>query len=729
MQRRLDGKHKVSRAGRIRKSGLARAVFSSSALFVSTLLLAAVIWHVDPSTIGIALLGIPAWSLATAAVLLFASAALAGPRLQVVAAQLGHHLRLVEAMQAMALGQIGGALSVQFFGQIAVRTALLRRQGVQLPANIAIASVEKFAAFGVSLTLAFGGVLWLFGKVAFQLEQGGAQFLFLALGTAFATAGGAVFGWGRLGLCEGRKLARIEFIKPLLVTIAFTIAMQIGTAGAYVVATKALAPTVALPDLVAAAFVIMFAASIPISFAGWGVRELTAVFVLTSAGIPAGTAVAVAISIGILSLLAVAAIAALTMVMPKSAPARLVGTPTTQAIDIGAALAWLVPLIVATLVVMQVKAPTTTGLLNVNPADPFAILGAALLIHAVQRGGWPVWQLSYLGAHVIAMTSALIVSFAIGLAAFGPTDWAVFNRALGWFVLLAYAATGAIIVCRAGRLGGEAMLRSFVGGLIGIVVLNVLMLACLRSGITMPAGISILPFEGLSGNRNAFAFLIVMAIASLPFIGVHPLVLGVLGAGVWYTGSFAGFGAATVVVLLGLVRGSIALSTALKALATGAAIVFALAHTGPLMILLGRTPGPGADLSVFLYSSGSLAERWKSLSGGLALFTEHPIWGAGLGAYMNAQTNIGDPLVIHSTPLWILAEMGVVGFVAFAWFGWRLIQHLWRSRTPEAAALLLATAGFCTMAAVHDMMYQRSIWLIAGTLLAVSAKPAVETPP
>ena len=44
-------------------------------------------------------------------------------------------------MQAMTFGQIGGALSIQYFGQIAARTALLRSRGVRLPANIAMTSL------------------------------------------------------------------------------------------------------------------------------------------------------------------------------------------------------------------------------------------------------------------------------------------------------------------------------------------------------------------------------------------------------------------------------------------------------------------------------------------------------------------------------------------------------------------------------------------------------------
>jgi hypothetical protein len=77
--------------------------------------------------------------------------------------------------------------------------------------------------------------------------------------------------------------------------------------------------------------------------------------------------------------------------------------------------------------------------------------------------------------------------------------------------------------------------------------------------------------------------------------------------------------------------------------------------------------------------------------------------------------------VIHSTPLWLLAEMGLAGFAVFAWFGFTLARISLTGKDRESAALLFAVLGFCAMGAVHDMIGQRSIWLLAGALLVVPA--------
>jgi hypothetical protein len=507
----------------------------------------------------------------------------------------------------------------------------------------------------------------------------------------------------------------------LLVSVAYTVGIQLCTAAAYVVAAMALAPDVAVGNLAAASFVIMFAASLPISLSGWGVRELSAIFVLKAIGIPPGTAVAIAATIGTLSFLATAAIAAFSLTLPKrpvaTAPAF---PPRREAPDIAAALAWLVPLTAATLIVIQIKVPAASGWLNFNPADPFAVIGAALFAYAIARNGAPAWRVSKLPGHVATMTAAIVLSFLIGVLSFGLTDWAMFNRLLGWFVLLAYASTGALIVQAAGATGASTCLKTFVGAVLGAVTVGLMTIVGQNAGLNLGAHLPVLPLEGLSGNRNGFAFMIVMALACTPVMGCNPIVLALLGLGIWFTGSFAGLGAAALVVVTGYLQGHFPALTIVKAamLATAIILLFAAA---PML----TSTTDEATLSTLLYSDHSMSERLKSLYGGLELFFQHPVFGAGLGAYMDAQTRLGAPLVIHSTPLWLLAETGLAGFAAFAWFGWTLVKSSIAGKDRESATLLLAVLGFCAIGAVHDMMYQRSIWLLAGALLVAStAGPA-----
>ena len=130
-----------------------------------------------------------------------------------------------------------------------------------------------------------------------------------------------------------------------------------------------------------------------------------------------------------------------TNLPPHTTPSRI-ETP----IDYGAVLFWGIPILAATAVHFQLWIPVGKGELNINLADPLALLGGALfLIWAVQERHWPVWRLSWCNAHIIAITVVLSFALLHGAIVFGWTSWAVTNRFLGWFVLLGYAATGAMI--------------------------------------------------------------------------------------------------------------------------------------------------------------------------------------------------------------------------------------------------------------------------------------------
>ncbi len=78
----------------------------------------------------------------------------------------------------------------------------------------------------------------------------------------------------------------------------------------------------------------------------------------------------------------------------------------------------------------------------------------------------------------------------------------------------------------------------------------------------------------------------------------------------------------------------------------------------------------------------STDERLLTIAGGLKLFVENPLFGAGLGAFsLQTLATHGKPLVIHSTALWLLAETS-------AWLAsWSLPDrpsHVWTMEWSRA---------------------------------------------
>ena len=125
-------------------------------------------------------------------------------------------------------------------------------------------------------------------------------------------------------------------------------------------------------------------------------------------------------------------------------------------------------------------------------------------------------------------------------------------------------------------------------------------------------------------------------------------------------------------------------------------------------------------------SAASTEERMSSILGGLRLFVEHPIFGAGLGAFRNQMIFVASsqPLLIHSTTVWLLAELGIIGFLVFAIPAIYVFANEWvhARKDPPSTLIILCFVAFAAMATPADMLYQRTFWLLIGTGLAVTRR-------
>lgn len=677
-------------------------------------------------------------SLSAAAAVLIIGVLLAALRLWYISSDIGTPLTFKEALLALSVGQIVGAVSVQFFGQIAARSALLRGRGLSVPANIVMASYERFVAVGVSGLMAIIGAWYLFGHLAVDVEGGGAQLLRVVAGILGTVIIGAATAWGGPVFRALAQATNAKIAVAIGRNLVLTIAVQLTTAAAYLIIARAMVETALLLPLLAATVIIMFAASLPISFAGWGVRELSAVLALGVVGIKATTAVAISVMIGALALGAVIIVAGMATIITASTKddaARL--ATEREDSNISGILKWTLPLAAATAVFFQIYIPTGAAALNVNLADPIVILGAVVFVLSYIIRERARWRFPWLNTSMVVATAAISLCYLHGYYVIGWTDWAFTNRLVGWFVLLCYGMTGALITLHAGKPGLEMFARTFIGSAAAIVLFEITLITLASAGVAFPASVLIIPIEGFSQNRNAFSFALLLAICVLPLLPRHirTMALAILVLGLWFAGSRAAIGA--VVILVGLIWYLKVLSIRQVFLAFLAFVITLLVISAiPIVVamIIPNYVAPSSYLrgvpvlidSVFLGSSN--LQRLKSMADGLNLFLSHPVFGVGLGVYFNEQLRLGTALVIHSTPIWLLAEGGVVGLAAFAIPGALIFMHAWRERQYDvsAQAIILTLVTFAVMSSVHELLYQRMLWLVLGVSLALSAKVSRE---
>ncbi|HEX5425727.1 MAG TPA: lysylphosphatidylglycerol synthase transmembrane domain-containing protein [Candidatus Acidoferrales bacterium] len=698
---------------------------------------------------------LPVYVFVFALMALLANALAAGWRLKIVANDIGHPIDFRKAIAGVSVGTLGGSAFFQLAGQLMARGAIMSRGGVPFASVVVITLYERAVAAIVSGLLALAGAYYIFGQIALDQNNGGKDFVKIVIGLLAATIAGALLGYGRRAATALSPMMTGHFAVKLIRTVASSLLVQLPMMMAYVILAHALSPSISINDLAAAACLVMFAASVPISLAGWGIREMSAVFALGAIGMGTGNAVLTAIIVGAGSLI-IMAVLALVSVSSWDPPASG-NAQAAPKIDYLNTLMWALPVAAATLILFQIYIPMYSGtLLNVNLADPVAILGGSIfLLQTVTKPSISQWRIPKLNLAIGAMTVVLAISLIAGATRFGYTGWAVVNRFLGWFVLLAYATTAALIVKTGDEEGLRTLLFTFLAATVAIVAIEytLIVLKLLEPDASLPIVANAV--QGFAQNRNAFAFQLLMALCAAllvwPTPRIRTLLIAVLFVGLWFCGSRSGWGAAAILILAALYLRTSSFPEMVKAVffacllalfpyALSAvyeamrASVIATMHGDSLPTLINEVLGAlvnGAMSAVhyalpnFLPEQSSTAERVLSMRRAWEMFYNHPILGAGLGAFkeLKIMSSSGEPLVIHSTVLWILAEMGIFGLIVFGYPAFKLLITEFRRKERDTASklLILCFLAFGVMSTPADMFYQRTFWFLIGAALAMRA--------
>lgn len=742
-----------------------------AALALSFGLLLVLFWHVEPDAVMRAIGAVDRSAAMVAFACVTASFLLAGLRYWIILRTFHQKVGLAPTIRANLVGLVGGLLFFQVIGQTLSRWVSLRRLGVS-PSTVVVTSLyERSLALMLLLAAAVCGAAILYGGISVELQR---ESVALAKSLILIVASSAVVSLivlRRPLRVLVRSIARGANWRAIALGALLTMLVHGAMLAAYLSLVLALAPTVPLAKLAAASVVIMLAASFPISFAGWGVRELGAVFAFGMVGITAGEALAVSVSIGVLSVLSIGVMGALIFLLPsrsgdRPAP-RPDGTARMPHVDFTRFLFAATPIGIASLIMFHVWLPVDTGFVNVNLADPVALMGGILfLLYFRQfdlRDAFP-----HLLPAIVLATLLLLFGLVHGVLRFGYTEWAVVNRGVGWFFILGYIASGGILAATSRYAGFVTILKILVW-VTAVIVAADLALIILRK-LDVNTFLAVTPMRrlsGESGNPNAFAFQLLLVLTAAAVLSdrmqrtwkrdaMNSMLFAMLFIAIYLTQSRA-----ALVALVAMALGAaLAGYRRFGRLASGAALTAAILFVLPGIVSLVGTLGNSTDESASAVSSaaparpvtridevlnpvqgsgiklsrpGSEAERLQSIKNGLRLFKERPVFGGGLGAGIYRSVSGGEsPLVIHSVPVWVLAEFGLVGAAIFGALFLSIALSLWRQTQatgrPVYAFGLLMLLAFAVFGLPHDIFYQRLFWFLLGVMLFQGARLQRRTP-
>jgi hypothetical protein len=347
-----------------------------------------------------------------------------------------------------------------------------------------------------------------------------------------------------------------------------------------------------------------------------------------------------------------------------------------------------------------------------------ACLFAYLLLNAsrirLRAQAWRIWHF------------ALLLLFAVGLLVSAAregtvTPYQYLNKEFGLLTL--FAAYAAITSEVENRRQLRQVMRVFV---LGVTFQNVLALAALFASYVAKMHFSFINYdnERLSGflyDPNAYGGLLVVALAFnlVGSAGSVPVTRGLLSMfcnltlalGIVFTFSRSAWMALAAAWLVYLVFQPKLAAKTLGIVAAGLPLVV-------LMIGLGLL-----SPKRLLDRPDTIQQRVGLINDSLVQFAKHPVFGMGLGEFRAA-----EGLIVHNTPLWFLADFGLVGlgvFIGFvAWFfvaGFRAYRLAPREGKAYVVGLLAAHTGMLGLSMGIEGFYQRHWWLCLALIAAAAA--------
>lgn len=361
------------------------------------------------------------------------------------------------------------------------------------------------------------------------------------------------------------------------------------------------------------------------------------------------------------------------------------------------------------------------GSVNIAPSDLFLALGVILCLFRL-RFVPAVWSLAHAGLMLVFLAAA-----GVSVYLHGTMSSYVAIKIVGLLTLFA----SYFCLTTAARTWRE--IRQFMRIFIVAVSLH-----CLISVVALKAGYSAawlnygsVRVSGMYLDPNAFGGLVLVALLMQvgSYLGGRTAVPGLfgaavtiaLGAGLFFTLSrSAWIGFTFGFILVSFLRPRLWVISAVLALAiTGGTYLWVQSHLS-------------AKNEELIARQDTAMERVEQIRQAIPMFVSHPIRGVGLGEFDLRSDPAGyHPLIIHNTTVWILTELGLIGFtiyVAFVgWFFWRgksALKQADSQAKPLVVGLLGAHAGMLGLSTGIEVLYQRHWWLVMAMLACAAVAAA-----
>lgn len=308
-------------------------------------------------------------------------------------------------------------------------------------------------------------------------------------------------------------------------------------------------------------------------------------------------------------------------------------------------------------------------------------------------------------------------------------SWAWYNRGFGWSMLMVYLLFGWVLSLNLEN-KHESLLKVFI--VIAWLIACFEVSSYILTWYKVPGFEAAYRLEGFYQNPNSYGLSLVFLIAlQIPFLNkrklfpvwVHHLGLSLSCVACILSGSRSALITCLIVFIVAVLKRW----NTIKNLAIQILIVSLLLLTFFLPYSFKRDASKEAlQANTYVLRKDAFKDRgvqYRSqlFNDAIDLWKGSPWLGVGVGSFYTFQKkeNPKLPMLIHSTPLWILTEMGLVGLFLFTLLHMSFFKIFWleqKKAIPQSMILILICFAFISF--LNDVMYQRYLWFFIGFALA-----------
>ncbi|MEI8320431.1 MAG: O-antigen ligase family protein [Alphaproteobacteria bacterium] len=391
----------------------------------------------------------------------------------------------------------------------------------------------------------------------------------------------------------------------------------------------------------------------------------------------------------------------------------------------------------------QIKVSYEHIYFNINLADALGLSGLVLgsLRFFLEKRKIP-YSIPYTNLFWLASIIAFSLALFVGWIRFGSNTWAFYTKFLGWFVIIGYAMLGSLFAESFKEKGLMKMAEVLTTTVITILSVKFLFFYLIKYKIYYyPVGNLYDYFSGFA-PRNTFSFqLLIVMCLQFAYLSLNPKktvssigYIAFICLGIYFTYARAALGIMCFLFLLFYFLKFINLKTIfyiigllLLLINSGTIIDF---MSGLLTSFLGvNSLNISISQTYYSYPSAN-QERIFSMIEGLKIWLNSPIFGGGLGSFVESMKVTKETflthknfLVIHSSYIFLLAEFGLIGFSVFLMYGVQILKYLYsriilqyktNSLSLQGRILIGIVPVFLIMGTAHDMLFQRIFWFVFG---------------